>query len=88
MHHCLASSEKIRLSNQVFKGLWDQIWQGKCNYIDNRKSKNTTTILIELNDLKINPIQEGESSRFLGQEENIAYDGPISKERVSKDYLS
>ena len=33
-------------------------------------------------------MQEGESYRYLGEDENVAYEGTINKERVTKDYLS
>ena len=62
--------------------------QDKCAYIKIEKGKNTTTTPIEINGLTIKPIQEGESYRYLGQDEYIAYEGTINKERVSKEYLS
>ena len=62
--------------------------QDKCAYIKIEKGNNTTTALIEINGLTIKPIQEGESYRYLGQDENIAYEGTVNKEMVSKEYLS
>ena len=62
--------------------------QDKCAYIKIEKRKNTTTTPIEINGLTIKPIQEGESYRYLGQDENIAYEGTVNKEMVSKEYLS
>ena len=40
-----------------------------------------------MNGVKIEPISEGERYRYLNQDENIVYDGPIKKERASKVYL-
>ena len=62
--------------------------QEKCVYIKIEKGKNTTTSAIEINGLKIKPIQEGESYRYLGQDENVAYEGKINKERVTNEYIS
>ena len=62
--------------------------QDKCAYIKIEKGKNTTTIPIEINGLMIKLIQEWESYRYLGQDENGAYERTINKERVSKEYLS
>ena len=62
--------------------------QDKCAYIKIEKEKNTTTTPIEINGLTIKPIQEGESYRYLGQDENVAYEGTINKEKVSKEYPS
>ena len=59
--------------------------QNKCAYIKIEKEKNTATAPVEINDLTIKPIQEGESYRHLGQDENVAYEGIINKEMVSKE---
>ena len=61
---------------------------GKYTYIKIEKRKYTTTVLIEEKGLKIKAIQEGKSYIHLGQDENVAYDRPINKEKVSKEYLS
>ena len=62
--------------------------QDKCAYIKTEKGKNTTTTSTEINGLMIKPIQKGDSYRYLGQDENVAYEGTINKERISKEYLS
>ena len=62
--------------------------QDKCAYIKIEKGKNTTTTPVEINGLTIKPIQEGQRYRYLGRDENIAYEGTINKERVSKEYFS
>ena len=62
--------------------------QDKYAYIKKEKAKNTTTKPIQMNGLKNKSIQEGESYRYLDQQENVAYDGQFNKERVLKEYLS
>ena len=62
--------------------------QVKHAYIKIEKGKNTTTKPKEINGLTIKTIQESEKYQYLGQEENIAYEGTINKERVSKEDLS
>ena len=61
--------------------------QDKCAYIKIEKGKNTTTTPIETNGLTIKPIQEGESFRYLGQDENIAYEGTINKGFQKSSFL-
>ena len=56
--------------------------QDKWAYIKIDKGKSTTATPIEINGLTIKPNQEGESYRYLGQDEYIAYEGTINKERV------
>ena len=42
---------------------------------------------LKINNLKIKPIIEGVTYKYLGQDENINYSGPVNKERVSSEYL-
>ena len=77
------------LVTKFSKDIGMKFGQDKCAYIKTEKGKNTTTSAIEINCLKIKPIQEGKSYRYLGQDENVAaYEGTINKERVTKEYLS
>ena len=34
------------------------------------------------------PVAGGDSYKYLGMDENITYNGPINKEKVSKEYLN
>ena len=43
---------------------------------------------LEMNDIVIQPIEEGDTYKYLGQDENINFDGPINKERVTKEYFT
>ena len=38
------------------------------------------------NNVKINPMKEVESYKYLGQDKNISYVGPVNKKRVIKEY--
>ena len=80
--------KQLDLVTKFSKDIGMKFGQEKCAYIKIEKGKNTTTSAIEINGLKIKPIQEGESYRYLGQDENVAYEGTINKERVTKEYLS
>ena len=59
-----------------------RLGQNKCAYSKIQKGKNTATAPIQVNDLTVKPTQEGESYRYLGQDENVAYEGTMSKEMV------
>ena len=62
--------------------------EDKCAVIRAEKGKiiNYDTPL-KIKNLKIKPIIEGETYRYLGQDENITYSGPVNKERVSSEYF-
>ena len=80
--------KKLHLVTKFSEDIVIKLGQGKCAYIKTEKGRNTTASVIEINGLKIKPIQEEESYRYLGQDENAAYEGTINKERITKEYLS
>ena len=41
---------------------------------------------IVMNDVTINPMKTDECYKYLGQDQNISYVGPINKDRVTKGY--
>ena len=43
--------------------------------------------MIKINAIEIKELEEGDTYKYLGQDESVSYDGPINKERVSKEYL-
>ena len=43
---------------------------------------------LDMNDIAIQPIEEGDTYKYLGKDENINFDGPINKERVTKVYFT
>ena len=61
--------------------------ESKCAYeiIERGKLKSSEETLV-MNGLSIRPLKEGECYRYLGQDENLSYNGPINKERVTKEY--
>ena len=54
--------------------------------VEKGKIINSDTPL-KINKLKIKPIIEQETYKYLGQDENITYSGPVNKERVSSEYF-
>ena len=42
---------------------------------------------MKINNPKIKPIIEGETYKYLGQDDNITCSGPVIKERVSSEYF-
>ena len=39
-----------------------------------------------MNNVQINPVKERDSYKYLGQDKNLGYVGPINKERVTNQY--
>ena len=61
--------------------------QSKCSYMVVEKGKITAaTESITINNIIINPMKEGDSYKYLGQDENLGYVGPVNKKRVTSEY--
>ena len=61
----------------------------KCSYLHIKKGRIVdSNEPLSINGLKITPLKSGDHYKYLGIDENISYDGPINKERISKEYLS
>ena len=61
----------------------------KCAYqqVENGKLIKNTEHL-EMNNLFIKPIKDGDTYKYLGIDENISYVGTLNKERVTKEYYT
>ena len=59
----------------------------KCAYqqIQNGKLLKCTNNL-EINQLSVKPMKEGDTYKYLGIDENISYVGHINKHRITKEY--
>ena len=63
--------------------------EDKCAYqpVENRKLIKNTEHL-EMNNLFIKPIKDGDTYKYSGINENISYVGTVNKERVIKEYYT
>ena len=55
-------------------------------YIERGKRKSLGE-MININGVEIKELEEGDTYKYLGQDESVGYDGSINKERVLKEYL-
>ena len=88
----LQHTHNLRWSDIIIKFSGDiniQFGEDKCAYLQREKGKvmqNLKPILI--NNLTIKPIKEGDNYKDLGIDENISYNCPINKKRVTKGYIN
>ena len=100
-HNFFADDLKLFASNEIdIKKLLDLVTTfsrdicmdfgiDKCTYMKVVKGKQVSNLQpLEMNDIVIQPIEEGDTYKSLGQEENINFDGPIKKESVTKEYFT
>ena len=55
-------------------------------YTERGKQKSLCKNL-SINGITIKELKENEKYKYLGQDESVEYDGPLNKERVTKEYL-
>ena len=80
--------KQLELVTTFSKDIGMDFGQDKCAYITIAKGKLLpTTKELKMNGLTIKPIEEGESYRYLGRDENISYGGQVNKERVRNEYF-
>ena len=71
------------------RGIHMQFGEDKCAYLQIEKGKVTQNLKpMFISSLTIKPIEEGDSYKYLGIDENISYKSPINKERVTKEYIN
>ena len=62
-----------------------QFGEDKCAYLQIEKGKVMQNLKpTSINGLTIKPIEEVDNYKYLGIDENISYNDPINKERVTK----
>ena len=61
----------------------------KCTYLQIEKGRVMQNLKpISINGLTIKPIEQGDNYKYFGIDENISYNGPMNKERVTKEYIN
>ena len=66
-----------------------QFGEDKCAYLQTEKGKVTQNLKpMFISSLTIKPIEEGDSYKYLGIDENISYKSPINKERDTEEYIN
>ena len=61
--------------------------ESKCAYLKTEKGLIKQSVQnLEINNFCIKPIKEGESYKYLGQNENLGYVGTLNKGRVTTEY--
>ena len=60
----------------------------KCAFLHIEKGIIKKILPLNINHLTIQPVADGDSYKYLGRDENITHNGPLSKEKVSKEYLN
>ena len=73
----------IRPSHSVFQRHWYEIWRVKMHIYGNWKRINYWASRTHYNECRNHKANDG-CYKYLGQDENISYVGPINKDRVTK----
>ena len=81
------AKKQLNLVTEFSKDTGMTFGDDKCAYqqIQNGKLLKCTNNL-KINQLSVKPMKEGDTHKYLGIDENISYVGPISKDRITKEY--
>ena len=61
--------------------------ESKCAFLANDKGKIAEShVMIVMNRVTMKPLKDGDSYKFLGQDENSGYVEPLNKARVTAEY--
>ena len=55
-------------------------------YGSRERKVTAATEPITINNVTTNPMNEGDSNKYLRQDENLGYVGPVNKKRVTNEY--
>ena len=81
------SKLQLGIVTQFSKDIGMELEEDKCSYIYiEHGKKKTQGESIKMNEVTVKELEEGESYRYLGQDESIGYEGKLNKERVEKEY--
>ena len=81
------SKLQLEIVTKFSKDIGMEFGEDKCGYIYiERGTRKTQGKAIIMNGVTIKELEEGESYRYLEQDESIGYEGSLNKERVGKEY--
>ena len=60
--------------------------QSKCVFLHIAKGSKKKSLPLNINHLKIQPVSDGDSYKYLCIDKNITCNGPLNKEKVSIEY--
>ena len=83
------TKKQLDLVTQFSKDICMDFGTDKCAYLKIVKGTIVSDAEpLEMNNLTIKSVKEGDTYKYLRIDENISYHGPINKERVSKEYFT
>ena len=79
---------QLEIATTFSKDIGMKFGEEKCTFLQIEKGIIKKSAPLNINHLTIQPVADGDSYKYLGIDENITYNGPLNKEKVSKEYLN
>ena len=79
---------QLEIVTTFSKDIGMKFGEEKCAFLQIEKGIIKKSVPLNINHLTIQPVADGDSYKYLGIDENITYNGPLNKEKVSKEYLN
>ena len=79
---------QLEIITTYSKDIGIKFGEDRCTFLHIEKGIIKKSSPININHLTIRPVADGDSYKYLGIDENIIYNGPLNKEKVSQEYLN
>ena len=80
-------NQLLDLVTTFSKDIGMEFGESKCSYMEIRRGRAVTSAAaLEMNGVKISPVRDGDTYRYLGVDESVTYSGPLNKERATSEY--
>ena len=79
---------KLEILTTFSKDICMKFGEDKCAFIHIGQGITKKSSPLNINHLTIQSVADGDSYKYLGTDENITYNSPLNKEKVSKEYLN
>ena len=81
--------EKLRVITEFTNAIGMKFGEDKCAYLNIEKGRCVAlNQVLTCNGLILKELRDGDTYKYLGQDESICYEGPLNKDRVLKEYTS
>ena len=84
----LQAEQKLRVITEFTNDIGMRFGEEKCAFLNIEKGRcKKLGVTIEMNNLRMKELEDGDTYRYLGLDENLSYSGPLNKNRIMREYF-
>ena len=82
------AEQKLRVITEFTNDIGMRFGEEKCAFLNIEKGRcKKLGVTIEMNNLRMKELEDGDTYRYLGLDENLSYSGPLNKNRIMREYF-